>query len=203
MVAAWGEGRRAYGACHGDLCALPCRMLEAASLWPTGAAGWILVPRQVFQHCPACVVLVCTQGAFRWFHGPSRRGERHRLPDGAICRWFEGQVGQCGANAWPGAAASRARVAGAGPRLRTASRCTSACSHACQCVEPIWRSGLPLNPGRGRLVGSGTLWSGPPAGALGRRGAPLPATPPAPPPGHCPSAGPGAGGRGVRPPVAP
>ena len=36
--AAWGGGRRAYGACHGDLRALPCRMLEAASLSSTGAA---------------------------------------------------------------------------------------------------------------------------------------------------------------------
>ena len=26
-----------------------------------------------------------------------------------------------------------------------ASRCASACSHVCQCVEPIWRSGLPLH----------------------------------------------------------
>ena len=37
--AAWGRGRRAYGACHGDLRALPCRMLEAASLSSTGAAA--------------------------------------------------------------------------------------------------------------------------------------------------------------------
>ena len=37
--AAWGGGRRAYGACHGDLRALPCRMLEAASLLSTGAAA--------------------------------------------------------------------------------------------------------------------------------------------------------------------
>ena len=37
--AAWGGGRRAYGACHGDLRALPCRMLEAASLSSTGAAA--------------------------------------------------------------------------------------------------------------------------------------------------------------------
>ena len=61
----------------------------------------------------------------------------------------------------------------------------------------------PSIAGRGRPVASGTLWSGPPAGAVGWRGAPLPATPPASPPGRCPSAGPGAGGRGVRPPVAP
>ena len=37
--AAWGGGRRAYGACHGDLRAFPCRMLEAASLSSTGAAA--------------------------------------------------------------------------------------------------------------------------------------------------------------------
>ena len=106
------------------------------------------VPRQVFQHCPACVVLVCTQGAFRWFRvpcaggsgtdlrmAPSVAGSKGRLASGTVC----------GANARPGAAASRARVAGAGPRLRTASRCASACSHACQCVEPIWWSSLPLH----------------------------------------------------------
>ena len=52
------------------------------------------VPRQVFPHYAAFVVLVCTQGAFRWFCGPSRREERHRLSDGALRRWFEGQVGQ-------------------------------------------------------------------------------------------------------------
>ena len=46
----------------------------------------------------------------------------------------------------------------------------------------------PSIAGRGRLVASGTLWSGPPAGALGRQGAPLPVTPPASPPGRCPSA---------------
>ena len=37
--ATWGGGRRAYGACHGDLHALPCRMLEAASLLSVGAAA--------------------------------------------------------------------------------------------------------------------------------------------------------------------
>ena len=52
------------------------------------------VPRYVFQHRLACVVLVCTQGAFRWLCGPSRRGERHRLSDGSLRRWVEGQVGQ-------------------------------------------------------------------------------------------------------------
>ena len=38
-LAAWGGGRQAYGACHGDSRALPCRMLEAASLSSTGAAA--------------------------------------------------------------------------------------------------------------------------------------------------------------------
>ena len=37
--AACGGGRQAYGACHGDLRALPCGMLEAASLSSTGAAA--------------------------------------------------------------------------------------------------------------------------------------------------------------------
>ena len=46
----------------------------------------------------------------------------------------------------------------------------------------------PSIAGRGRPVASGTPWSGPPAGAPGRRGAPLPATLPASPPGRCPSA---------------
>ena len=69
------------------------------------------VPRQVFQHCPACVILVCTQGTFRWFRGPSRRGERHRLPDGAIRRWFEGQVGQWN-RVWRQRAARGRRIEG-------------------------------------------------------------------------------------------
>ena len=37
--AAWGGGRRAYGAYYGDLPALPWRMLEAASVSSTGAAA--------------------------------------------------------------------------------------------------------------------------------------------------------------------
>ena len=37
--AAWGGGRQAYRACHGDLRALPCRMSEAACLSSTGAAA--------------------------------------------------------------------------------------------------------------------------------------------------------------------
>ena len=69
------------------------------------------VPRQVFQHCPACVVLVCTQGAFRRLRGPSRRGERHRLPDGALRRWFEGQVGQWN-RVWRQRAARGRRIEG-------------------------------------------------------------------------------------------
>ena len=66
---------------------------------------------------------------------PSSAGSKGRFASGNVC----------GANARPGAAASRARVAGAGPRLRMASRCASACSHSCQCVAPIWRSGLALH----------------------------------------------------------
>ena len=37
--ATWGGEREVYGACQGDLRALPCRMLEAASLLSTEAAG--------------------------------------------------------------------------------------------------------------------------------------------------------------------
>ena len=37
--AAWGGGRQAYGACHGDPRSLSCRMLEAASLSSAGAAA--------------------------------------------------------------------------------------------------------------------------------------------------------------------
>ena len=66
---------------------------------------------------------------------PSGAGSKGRLASGTVC----------GANVWPGAAASRARVAGAGPRLRMAPRCVSACSHSCQCVAPIWRLALPLH----------------------------------------------------------
>ena len=61
-------------------------------------------------------------------------------------------------------------------------------------LASAWRrSGSRVCPsitGRGRLVASGTLWWGPPAGAPGRRGAPLPATLPASLPGRCPSARP-------------
>ena len=56
--------------------------------------GMHRVPCQVFQHHPVCVVFVCTQGAFRWLCGPPRQGERHRLSDGALWCWVEGQVGQ-------------------------------------------------------------------------------------------------------------
>ena len=66
---------------------------------------------------------------------PSVAGSKGRLASGTVC----------GANARPGAAASRAHVAGAGRRLRTASRCVSTCSDSCQCVAPIWRSSLPLH----------------------------------------------------------
>ena len=66
---------------------------------------------------------------------PSGAGSKGKLASGIVC----------GANARPGAAASRARVASAGPRLRMAPRCVSACSHSSQCVAPIWRSGLPLH----------------------------------------------------------
>ena len=69
------------------------------------------VPRQVFQHHPACIVLVCTQGAFRWFCAPSRRRERHRLSDGALSRWFEGQVGQWN-RVWRQRAARGRRIKG-------------------------------------------------------------------------------------------
>ena len=71
------------------------------------------VPRQVFQHCPACVVLVCTQGAFRRLRGPSRRGERPRLSNGALRRWFEGQVGQWH-RVWRQRAARGRRIQGSG-----------------------------------------------------------------------------------------
>ena len=60
----------------------------------------------------------------------------------------------------------------------------------------------PSIAGRGRPVASGVLWSGPPAGALGRLGAPLPATPPASLPWRCPSGRLGAEERGVRPPAS-
>ena len=70
------------------------------------------------------------------FHmAPSVAGSKGRLASGTVC----------GANARPGEAASRARVASASPRLQTASRCASAGSHACQCFAAIWRSGLPLH----------------------------------------------------------
>ena len=66
---------------------------------------------------------------------PSGAGSKGRLASRTVC----------GASARPGANASRGRVAGAGPRPWTASRCASACSRSCHCVAPIWRSGLPLH----------------------------------------------------------
>ena len=66
---------------------------------------------------------------------PSGSGSKGRLASGTVC----------GDSAPPGPDASRARVAGAGPRPWTASGCASACSHSSQCVAPIWRSGLPLH----------------------------------------------------------
>ena len=52
------------------------------------------VPRQVFKHRPAGVVLVCTQGAFCLLRGLPCQGDRHRLSDGAFRRRVKGQVGQ-------------------------------------------------------------------------------------------------------------
>ena len=66
---------------------------------------------------------------------PSGAGSKGRLASGTVC----------GANARPRAAASRASVAGAAPRLWMASRCASACSHSCQRVAPIWQSGFVLH----------------------------------------------------------
>ena len=66
---------------------------------------------------------------------PSGAGSKGRLASGTV--W--------GASTRPGADASRARVAAAGPRPWMASRCASACSHSCQCVVSIWRSGFPLH----------------------------------------------------------
>ena len=52
------------------------------------------VPRQVFQHRPNCVALVCTQEAFCGFRGPHSRRERYQPAGGALRGWVEGQVGQ-------------------------------------------------------------------------------------------------------------
>ena len=146
--AAWGGGRRAYGACHGDLRALPCRMLEAASLSSTGAAACTACHARCSSIAPLVEYVSAHRGHFvgsvappaggsgtDFRMAPSVAGSKGRLASGTVC----------GASAPPGAATSRAGVAGAGPRLRMASRCASACSHVCQCVEPIWRSGLPLH----------------------------------------------------------
>ena len=80
--------------------------------------------------------------------------------------------------------ASRARARGLG-------RHRAACLLAATFASAWSRFGgrvCPSIAGLGRPVASGTPRSGPPAGAPGRRGAPLPATLPASPPGRCPSA---------------
>ena len=64
----------------------------------------------------------------------SGAGSKARLASGTLS----------GASARPAADASAALAVGAGLRTRTVVRCASACSHFCQCVAPIWRSGLPL-----------------------------------------------------------
>ena len=109
---------------------------------------------------------------------PSAAGSKGRLASRTVC----------GASVRPGAAASRARVA---LRARDSGWHRAARLLATTFARVWSRFGGPVcysTAGRGRLAASGTLWSGPPAGALGRRGAPLPATPPASPPGRCPSA---------------
>ena len=58
-------------------------------------------------------------------------------------RFASGTV--CGASVRPGANASRAFTVCLGLRPRMAACCRTACSHSCQCVGPIWRSGLPLH----------------------------------------------------------
>ena len=62
--------------------------------------------------------------------------------------WSKGRLASgtvCGASAQPRADAWRALAVGADPRPWTVALCASACSHSCECVGPIWRSGLPLH----------------------------------------------------------
>ena len=189
--AAWGGGRRGVrGVPRGPPCS-PLQDVGGRLLAVRRGRSVHRVPRQVFQHRPAGVVLVRTQGAFRRLRGPSRRGsctDFRMAPSaaGSKGRLASGTV--CGASVRPGAAASRARVAGAARGLgwHRAARLLAAT------FASAWsRFGgrvCSSTAGRGRPVASGTPWSGPPAGAPGRRGAPLPATLPASPPGRCPSA---------------
>ena len=75
----------------------PCPLLEDRGgrlLVVHRGGGLHRVPGQVFQARPACVVLVCTKGAFCWLGGPPCQGEWRRLSDGALRRCVEGHVGQ-------------------------------------------------------------------------------------------------------------
>ena len=189
--AAWGGGRRVYGACHGNLCALPCRMLVAASLLSAGAAACTACHARCSRIPRLCSTCPHTGGIWSapWPLAPGGAAPTSEWRPPPLVRRAGWPVAPCVAPVCgPGpphrGLVSRARARDSG--WHRAARLLAAT------FASAWsRFGgraCPSIAGRGRPVATGTLRSGPPAGALGRRGAPLPATPPASPPGRCPSA---------------
>ena len=72
--AAWGGGRRLYGACHGDPRALPCRMLVAASLSSAGAAACTACHARCSSIAPLVYYLSAHRGYFVSSVAPRARG---------------------------------------------------------------------------------------------------------------------------------
>ena len=204
--AAWGGGRRVYGACHGTSgpalggCGRPppCHPPELQRA-PRATPGVPASPR----FCSTCL----NKGDISlvlWPLAPGGAAPTFGWRPPALVRRAD----------WP-AKPCVALTRGLGPphrglllrvRVRDSGRrCASRLPAAT--LASAWRRfggrACPSIAGRGRLVASGTLWSGPPAGVLGRRGAPPLATLPASLPWRCPSVGPGAEGRVVRPSAAP
>ena len=184
-------GAGCTGRAHGDLRALPCQDVGGRLL--AGPPGPQRAPRATPgvpaspRWCSTCPHTggissapwpLAPGGACTDFRmAPSAAGSKGRLASGTVC----------GASVRPGAAASRGSRRG-----RRAEASDGIALHVCcSTFASAWsRFGgrvCSSTAGRGRPVASGTPWSGPPAGAPGRRGAPLPATLPASPPGRCPS----------------
>ena len=204
--AAWSGGRRAYGACHGDLRALPWRMWKAASLSSTVAAAAPHATPGVPASPRLCSTCLHTGGISLalWPPAPGGVAPTFGWRPPALGRRAGWPVEPCVAPRRGPGPLHRGLVSRA--RLRDSRWRRVACPPAATPAS-AWRQfgdwACPSISGRGRLVASGIPWSAPPAGALGQLGAPLPATAPVSLPWRCPSGGPGAEGRGVRPPAAP
>ena len=153
----------------------------------TGHSRRTPVPCHVLHHGSACVELVRTQRAFCGIHGPHRKSERYRLGHAALWCQLEGQVCQRDSVGRQCAAGGRHIE---GPRRVCGSEAADGAVLRVRAVATpasVWGQfhgrACPSTAGRGRQGGSGTPWSGLPAGAPGRRGAvPPPATPLVTPP---------------------